>query len=198
MARLQRVFIDTSELFPFTIMDVLLTLAEDFLFTWVWTDEVIDEWAAVIVREGKRTPESAASVVAAVRTHFGRYRIDPVSYRDNITDDLSPDPDDRVHAAAAIHGDVDVLVTRNLKHLRTEPVVAAGVRVITADDFLCSLFAAHPRGLVDSFARAADGKKAPPMTSVELAGRIGAAGAPQFAQRIRSHLSGEVDDVGAQ
>jgi hypothetical protein len=33
VARLERVFIDTSELFPFTIMDVLLTLSEDFLFT---------------------------------------------------------------------------------------------------------------------------------------------------------------------
>ena len=103
MARLQRVFIDTSELFPFTIMDVLLTLAEDFLFTWVWTDQILDEWIDVIVREGKRTPESAASVAAAVRTHFGRYRIDPALYDDKITDDLSPDPDDRVHAAAAIH-----------------------------------------------------------------------------------------------
>ena len=43
MARLERVFIDTSELFPFTVMDVLLTLSEDFLFTWVWTDELLDE-----------------------------------------------------------------------------------------------------------------------------------------------------------
>ena len=76
MARLQRVFIDTSELFPFTIMDVLLTLAEDFLFTWVWTDQLLDEWTEIIVREGKRTPESAASVAAAVRAHFGRDRID--------------------------------------------------------------------------------------------------------------------------
>jgi len=122
VARLQRVFIETSELFPFTIMDVLLTLSEGFLFTWVWTDEFLDEWEKVIVREGKRTPESAASVAAAVRTHFSRYRIDPAVYRDKITDDLSPDPDDRMLAAAAIYGDVDVLLTRNLKHLRTKPV----------------------------------------------------------------------------
>ena len=65
MARLQRVFIDTSELFPFTIMDVLLTLSEDLLFTWVWTDELLTEWEEVIVREGQRTSKSAASVVAA-------------------------------------------------------------------------------------------------------------------------------------
>jgi len=37
------VFIDTSELFPFTIMDVLLSAAEDLLFTWLWTDELLDE-----------------------------------------------------------------------------------------------------------------------------------------------------------
>jgi hypothetical protein len=34
MARLQRVFVDTNELFPFTIMDTLLTLAEERIFTW--------------------------------------------------------------------------------------------------------------------------------------------------------------------
>lgn len=188
MARLQRVFIDTSELFPFTIMDVLLTGAEDFLFTWVWTDEVLDEWTEVIVREGQRTPESAASVAAAVRTHFGRYRIDPALYQGKITDDLSPDPDDRIHAAAAIHGHVDVLLTRNLKHLRTTPVLAAGVKVTTSDDFLSALLTHHHQGVVESFVRAADNKKNPPVTPHQLADKVSAAGAPRFAERLRPHL----------
>lgn len=188
MARLQRVFIDTSELFPFTIMDVLLTLSEDFLFTWVWTDELLDEWEEVIVREGQRTPESAASVGAAVRTHFGRYRIDPTVYRDKITDDLSPDADDRMHAAAAIYGDVELL-TRNLKHLRTKPVLAAGVKVITSDEFLCALLTDRRQGVVESFTRAAVSKKSPPTTPDELAKKIATAGAPRFAERVRPHLA---------
>lgn len=189
MARLQRVFIDTSELFPFTIMDLLLTLSEDFLFTWVWTDELLDEWEEVIVREGKRTPESAASVAAAVRSYFGRSRIDPAVYRDKITDDLSPDPDDRVHAAAVIYGDVDVLLTRNLKHLRTEPVLAAGVKVVTSDEFLCALLTDRRQGVIESFIRAADSKKNPPMTPDKLARKIASAGAPRFAERVRPHLA---------
>ncbi|MDR1186619.1 MAG: PIN domain-containing protein [Bifidobacteriaceae bacterium] len=57
--RLDRVFIDTSELFPFTVMDVLLTLSEELAFTWVWTDELLDEWEKVIAREGHRDPGSA-------------------------------------------------------------------------------------------------------------------------------------------
>ena len=186
MARLERVFIDTSELFPFTVMDVLLTLSEDFLFTWLWTDELLDEWEEVIVREGKRTPASAASVVAAVRTHFGRYRIDPALYRDKITDDLSPDPDDCVHAAAAVYGDVDVLLTRNLKHLRTRLVLAAGVKVITADEYLCTLLTRRRRAVIESFVRAANSKKNPSMTAAELTDKIAAAGAPRFAGRVGS------------
>lgn len=189
MTRPQRVFIDTSELFPFTIMDVLLTLAEDLLFTWTWTDELLDEWEHVIVREGERTPETAASVAAAVRTHFGRFRIDPSLYRDKVTDDLSPDPGDRTHAAAAIHGDVDVLLTRNLKHLRTEPVLAAGVKVMTSDDFLCTLLTSRRKGVVESFTRSANSKKNPPVTPDELAKKIAAAGAPRFAGRIERHLA---------
>lgn len=140
-------------------------------------------------REGKRTPESAASVAAAVHSHFGRSRIDPAVYRDKITDDLSPDPDDRMHAAAAIYGDVDVLLTRNLKHLRTKPVLAAGVKVITSDEFLCALLADRRQGVVESFTRASDTKKNPPMTPDELAKEIATAGAPRFAERVRPHLA---------
>lgn len=88
-------------------------------------------------------------MAAAVRTNFGRYRIDPARYDDKITDDLSPDPYDRVHAAAAIHGDVDVLLTRNLRHLRTEPVLAAGVKVSTSDDFLCQLLTHRSHGVLE-------------------------------------------------
>ena len=142
----------------------------------------------VIVREGKRAPESAASVAAAVRTHFAQYRIDPALYDDKITDDLSPDPDDRVHAAAAIHGDVDVLLTRNLKHLRTKPVLAAGVKVSTSDDFLCELLIHRSQGVLESFIRAADSRRNPPMTPQELADKISTAGAPRFAERLRPHL----------
>lgn len=189
MARLQRVFIDTSELFPFTIMDVLLTLSEDFLFTWVWTDELLDEWEQVIVREGVRTPESAHSVTEAVRAHFGRYRIAPELYRDKITDDLSPDPGDRLHAAACIHGDVDVLLTRNLKHFRAPAIGQAGVQVMASDTFLSRLLTHRRQGVVESFIRAANARKNPPTTPASLADTIANAGAPRFADRLRPHLS---------
>jgi len=115
VARPRWVFIDTSELYPFTIMDVLLTMSENLLFTWVWSDELLEEWERVIAAGGQRTPESARSVTDAVRSWFAASRVDPADYRDKISDDLSPDPCDRVHAAACLGGRVDVLLTRNTK-----------------------------------------------------------------------------------
>lgn len=189
MTRLQRVFIDTSELFPFSIMNLLLSLCEDRLFTWVWTDDLLDEWEQVIVREGMRTPESARSVADAVRTHFGRYRIDPELYRDKVTDELSPDPGDRLHAAACIHGGVDVLLTRNLKHFQAPAVIQAGVQVMTSDMFLSRLLTHRRLGVVESFTRAANVRRNPPTTALALADTIAKAGAPRFSERLRTHLT---------
>lgn len=188
MPPLPRVFIDTSVLFPFTLMDLLLTLSEDLLFTWVWTDELLDEWERVIVREGRRTQTSARSVTEAVRTHFGRYRIDPACYRDRMTEDLSPDPGDRAHAAAAIHGRVDTLITMDVRHLRTDAVLAAGVGVVTADEFLCGLLSRHRAGVVESVLRMVRDRRNPPVRVADLLSSIGRAGAPRFADRVLRHV----------
>lgn len=189
MARLQRVFIDTSELFPFTIMDLLLTMSEDFLFTWVWTDELLDEWEEVIVREGVRSAESARSVSKAVRAHFGKYRIDGHLYQGKASNDLSPDPDDRLHAAACIYGDVDVLLTRNVRDFLTPPIAQAGVQVMNSDTFLSNLLEQRRQGVIESFVRAADSRRNPPTTPLELANMIAYAGAPGFVAKIWPHIA---------
>lgn len=169
-------------------MDVLLNLCEDRLFTWAWTDELVDEWEEVIVREGMRTPESARSVTDAVRTYFGRYRIDESLYRGKVSGSLSPDPGDRLHAAACIHGDVDVLLTRNLKDFQAPAIAQAGVQMMSSDTFLTILLSHRRQAVVESVTRTAGSKKNPPITPAELADSIERAGAPQFAERLRAHL----------
>ncbi len=202
MARQQRVFIDTSELFPFTIMDVLLTLSEDFLFTWVWTDELLDEWEDVIVREGMRTPESAHSVTDAVRAHFGRYRIDPGLYRDKVTDDLSPptlaiaSTPRRACTAASTCCSPGTLNTSSLR-----PSLRPGVQVMTSDTFLSTLLTRRRAAVIESFNRAAEAKNNPPVTPVQLADRIAAAGAPPIrrttpAPTSHADTQGDCQDSG--
>jgi predicted nucleic acid-binding protein len=185
VAKIDKVFIDTSELFPFTIMDLLLTLAEQFVFTWVWTEELLDEWERVIVDTTHRTPDSAKSVTNAVRAHFESGLIKVDTYVNDISDDLSPDPGDRAHVAACLGGRATVLLTRNLKDFATPALAESGVRVLTADDYLVDLLRRRPRAVVDGVRQAAAARKYPPISAAELLDRIEHAGAPRFAAALR-------------
>ncbi len=108
-----RVYVDANELFPFSVMDLMLTLAEELVIDFVWTDELLTEWERVIVREGKRTPATARSVSQAVRQFFSSTRIDPATYGSHVDEVPSRDPDDKVHVAACAFGGATVLLTRN-------------------------------------------------------------------------------------
>ena len=94
-------------------MDLVLSLAEDLLLDFMWSDELLAEWEQVIVREGKRTPEAARSVSEAIRRFFVTTRIDPLTYRDRVGSVPGSDPADRVHTAACAFGGATVLLTRN-------------------------------------------------------------------------------------
>jgi hypothetical protein len=74
------VFVDTSVLFPFSVMDLFLALTEDGIHQVLWTDELLDEWERVIVREHRRSAMTAASVTAAIREFFADSRIEPELY----------------------------------------------------------------------------------------------------------------------
>jgi hypothetical protein len=89
----------------------LLALTEHSIHEVVWTDELLDEWEQVIVREHARSPASAASVTNVIREWFADSRIDPATYRDTIDSMPGGDPDDHVYSAAAVAAEVDALLT---------------------------------------------------------------------------------------
>lgn len=133
--------------------------------------------------------DSARKIVATVRHGFAPTRLDPDAYRHLITDDLSPDEGDRAHAAACIGGHVDVLVTRNISDFRSDRLAAAGVRVMTGDDYLTELLRRRPRAILEAFIGLAGMKARPPMTPCELAEQLHRAGAPRFAARLGHRFS---------
>jgi hypothetical protein len=70
-----RLYLDTNVLFPMTLMDLLLAMAEDFHHDLLWSDFLLDEWERVIVRERRRTPEQASAITGAIRQAFPTGRI---------------------------------------------------------------------------------------------------------------------------
>ena len=179
-----RVFVDSNELFPFTVMDLILTLAEDQLFEFVWSEELLDEWERVIVERGKRTTESARSVAATVRESFKDGRIDPKGYRDKEWPEL-PDIDDRVHGAAATEG-ANVLLTRNLDDF--PPYMLPKLKITTADEYLTSLFRHRPRDFIGALRKLAASKRRPPMTDCEYVLKLRNAGCVNLAKVLARPL----------
>jgi predicted nucleic acid-binding protein len=186
--RRDRVFVDANELFPFAVMDVVLALAEDLVIDFVWSDELLAEWQRVIVREGKRTPESAASVAHAVQHFFRSGRIDPDTYRNHVANTPGTDPDDRIHTAAAIGGNATVLLTKNQRDFPAEHLHQHGVTLTSSDAYLRDLLRRRPADVIASVRQLAAEKTNPPRTPCDLVDGLRRAGAVAFAERLGTRL----------
>jgi hypothetical protein len=86
----------------------------------MWSDDLPDEWEHVIVRELHRSPDSAAAITATIRQFFADARIPVESYRGLVAEVGGPAPDDIVHIAAAVAGQVESLVTWNVQDFDCE------------------------------------------------------------------------------
>ncbi|RZU44761.1 putative nucleic acid-binding protein [Streptomyces sp. BK022] len=184
-----RVFVDTNVLFPFSVMDVMLALTEDSVHEIVWSERLLAEWERVIVREGRRSAESAAAVGRAVRRFFADCEIAAESYEHLVDAMPGDDPDDRHHAAAAVASGASTLVTWNLADFPAGELAERGVRVIDPDAYLCELYGDLPDEVTDTVVGLAAEKRNPPVTTSDAVARLAKAGLPGFAVLLTQHLS---------
>lgn len=179
-----RVFVDTNVLFPFSVMDLMLALTEDAIHEVIWTDALLDEWERVIVRERRRSPESAAAITAAIREYFPESRIPYSAYAHLVDAMPSSDPDDRQHIAAAIAGHAQMIITWNRSDFPAQPLAAHRLHVVDPDEYLCALITELPDQVLDTLVRLAGEKRRPPRTPIDLAESLGKAGCPGFATKL--------------
>jgi predicted nucleic acid-binding protein len=175
-------------LFPFSVMDLMLALTEDAVHEVRWTDALLDEWERVIVREHRRSAESAARVTAAIRDFFPEGRVAIEEYADLVAEMPGGDPDDRQHMAAAVAAEVDAIITWNRADFPAGELARWGVRVMDPDEYLCELIVDLSSQVVETVLRLAAEKKRPPLTPRDLAGLFAKAGAPNFAARLTDLL----------
>jgi predicted nucleic acid-binding protein len=187
----QRIFVDTNVLFPFSVMDVLLALTEDGIHEVLWTEALLEEWARVVTRDHGRSTATAASITDAIREFFADCEVPEADYAHLVPDMPGKDADDRSHMAAAIAGGARVLVTWNRSDFPTEPLSQHGLRVMDPDDYLCQLVDDVPDEVAATVVRLAGEKQRPRMSTLELVDALEKAGVPRFAGTLRERLSDE-------
>ena len=125
---------DACVLYPAPLRDLLMRLACTGLFRARWSEQIHDEWIRGVLRDrpeldGKlkrtRAQMDSAVVDCLVTGHV------------SIVSSLSlPDPDDRHVLAAAIVGQADVIVTRNLRDFPSEALATYAIEAQHPDVFI--------------------------------------------------------------
>ena len=97
-----------------------------------------------------------------------------------------PDPDDRHVVAAAIHGEVELIVTQNLKDFPKDILEPLGLQAVDPDRFVGDLLTTHPEQVLEALRRGQARYKAPVRSAQEMLTMLERQGLTTTAQRLES------------
>jgi predicted nucleic acid-binding protein len=177
--------LDTNVLYPFSLRDTLLRLAELDLYTPLWSARILEEMTRNLI-EHSVTHEQAARIEAAMRAAFEEAEVDTAEI-DRLEPAMTNHEKDRHVLAAAVAADSELIVTFDSSGFPPEACEPVGVEAIHPDEFLLDLHDLHP----DAVRAAVELQAAdlhPPWQLEELLRTLTTAGVPRFAATIQARL----------
>ncbi len=140
-----KVLLDTCVLYPTVMREVLLGAAAQGLFTPLWSERILEEWARAARKLGPEGEAQARAEVALVRANWPGAEVTlPPSLETRL---WLPDVNDRHVLAAAIAGSADVIITANAADFPRNILAEEGLSRADPDAFLHGLWQANPETL---------------------------------------------------
>jgi hypothetical protein len=183
---LRRVLPDTNVCFPISLLDLILRLDEAAFHEVVWTEDLLDELAAVWVAKGARSKASAQKVCDDIRTAFASQEVPRGDYGHLVDAMPGKDPADHPHAAAAVAVAPAVLLTANTADFPAAALAELGVTVLTPDAYLCALLEPHGDSLLEVVAEMAEDRREPAMTVDEVLNALERSGVSRLVAGLRA------------
>ncbi len=177
--------LDTNVLYPFSLRDTLLRLAELDLYTPLWSARILEEMSRNLV-EHRITADQAARIEQAMRATFEEAEVDPAEI-ERLEPAMTNDEKDRHVLAAAVAADSELIVTFDLDDFPPEACEPLGVEAIHPDDFLLDLHDLNPDAVRVALEQQA-GDLNPPWPLEDLLRALRTAGVPRFVDAIRARL----------
>ncbi|MCY3597304.1 MAG: PIN domain-containing protein [Rhodospirillales bacterium] len=139
----RRAVLDADVLYPAGLRDLLLRLADRYLFTPLWSADIHAEWMRSLLAD---RPDLDAAVLERTRSVMdGHFPEAVVTGHRALVGDLDlPDPDDRHVLAAAIEGRADVIVTRNMRDFPADRLAPHALAAEHPDAFVAGLLESDP------------------------------------------------------
>jgi predicted nucleic acid-binding protein len=174
--------LDANVLYPFSLRDTLLRLAELELYTPLWSARILKEMTRNLV-ERQLTEEQAARIEQAMRTAFEEAEVDPDEI-ERLEPAMTNDEKDWHVLAAAVAADAELIVTFDLSDFPAEACEPLGVEAIHPDDFLLDLHDLNPEAVLTALEQQAADLH-PPWPLEQLLSALTTAGVPRFATALR-------------
>jgi len=129
-------------LFPTVLREVLLAVAEQGLFTPLWSERILGEWERAGAKHGPVEAARALLAIVQARARFPKAVVTPhpgLMLRLHL-----PDENDIHVLASAIAGSADAIVTLNAADFPRSALAAEGVERRDPDGLLWELWSHHP------------------------------------------------------
>ncbi len=184
MASYLTVLYDACVLYPAPLRDLLMQLALTDIFRARWTEQIHDEWIRNVLEERPDlTLEQLTRTKQLMNSHVRDCLI--TDYESLIPSLELPDPDDRHVLAAAIKGNVDVIVTTNLKDFPSDTLNAFEIEAQHPDDFIASLIDLRPLKVASAVQTVRKRLKSPPRSVDEYLETLLRQGLPLSVSMLR-------------
>jgi len=139
------VVLDTCVLVPFSLRDILLSVAEAGLYDLYWTQEILEELQRTLILDMYIQKEKVQYLLNTIKAFFHSSQV--TNYK-HLIEIMPNDPKDRHILAAAIACNAQFIVTQNLKHFSRTHLSPLGIAALSPDEFLASLFHAAPERML--------------------------------------------------
>ena len=152
------VILDAATLFPASLRDILLRLAEAKFYKVRWTNEILEETRRNLVAKGKMSEEQAQHLFEEIGIAFPEAIVAKTDY-ENTINLMKNHSGDRHVLAAAVACKAQVIVTPNLRHFPKVILEPLSVEAQSPDEFLRYRFELNPELMVQTIEQQANGLK---------------------------------------
>lgn len=180
------VIYDANVLYPALLRDLLMRLVETKLFQARWTDEILNEMVRSII---SNRPELEQRI-RRTKTIIDNFQQDSsiTDYEYLIPDLYLPDPDDRHVLAAAIHGEVKIIVTDNIRDFPQDILARYKIIACTPDRFIAKLLQRYPDEVIQVIGELSASLTRPRIELVELLQNLAVNHIPEAVEIIWDFL----------
>lgn len=137
-----KVILDACVLYPTVLREILIGVAQAGLYSPLWSDRILEEWARATTKIGPKAEIIARGEVALLRVAFPKACIAP---QPGLETRLHlPDINDIHVLAVAIASSADAVITFNARDFPRHILAAEGLARRDPDGFLWELWSHHP------------------------------------------------------